>query len=478
MINNLPIKSDETEISTKQRNRIRAVSFGLVALAEPSYYSLPDPDLLVPDLEEEKRCKEANLLQEMPVSIREFLESLRVYMNELFSNVCKVKNILAGHEHGEDLGKAHFQCLVDMTSSTNFTPKPASIMVGDVKILIIMQPCNNRKGLEIYCKKENKFEWLNESKVEYIYKKNKAGEDTDKIDAFGTIVRNRDTIGEEAATDLCLSHESRSYFMGCKNVQTAIQSIVKSDRIPFEWTWPDHMTKEEYPTIHKWFHSYCLDNPDRRKALLLYSEERGTGKTRFAKSLVNDPGYYAYYRSTIFKQPTGKDPRMLILDDMSYTGGEDKKEMWKALVAGEDVTIREAYAHWDWDYRVPCIITTNNRKFVQYLASSTDFKTQIVFYEVKGYMGPPGSRPEAIDKVEFDMSDGLVAEIKAHEANMAKNKAEKAERSEEAKKKDFEHFQEMSQLKQQNTDLKFLVQSLQKKLQEKEEKELKKQKQN
>ena len=99
MINNLPIKSDQKQ---SEGIRIQSLSFGLVAHAEPSYYSLPDPDLLVPDLEEEKRCKETNLLQEMPVSIRAFLESLEVHMNKLFSGGCKVRNILAGHEHGDD----------------------------------------------------------------------------------------------------------------------------------------------------------------------------------------------------------------------------------------------------------------------------------------------------------------------------------------------------------------------------------------
>jgi hypothetical protein len=252
--------------------------------------------------------------------------------------------------------------------------------------------------------------------------------------------------------------------MGCKNIQTAIQSIVKEDRIPFEWTWPAHMSKEEYPTTYKWFHSYCLDSPDRRKALLLYSEERGTGKTRFAKSLVNDPNYYAYYRNTITSEPTGKDPKLLILDDMSYTGGEDKREMWKALVAGETTSIRECYQHWEWTYNVPCIITTNNRKFVQYLATSTDFKTQVIICEIQDYMGPPGSRPEGIDKVEHDVSDALASEIKAYEANMSKNKAEKIEKSEEAKKKDFENFMQISQLKQENIELKLTVQSLKTKI--------------
>jgi hypothetical protein len=154
--------------------------------------------------------------------------------------------------------------------------------------------------------------------------------------------------------------------------------------------------------------------------------------------------------------PDDKDPRLLILDDMNYMGGGDKVEMWKALVAGEPTSIREAYVNYEWDFRVPCIITTNQRSLVKYLASSEMFKTQVMFYEVTEYIGPEGTRPEDIDKVEMMVSDELAGEIKAVEEARIEGKTRMI---------DVKGFIERAQLVQKVADLEEVIGKLKKKKQ-------------
>jgi hypothetical protein len=433
---------EELNRDHKKREQLNAASFGLVAYAVKSYY---------------KETKEENELLDMPVAIRAFLEAVERFFNEKLKNsAAKVKNILAGHEHGDDNGKAHFQCLVDLTTKGRIAKEPAELLVGDVTILIMFQQARNRKELVKYCQKEKRFEWLNENQISLVYKKNAKGEETEKVDVFATVFRNRDTMSKEDATDLIMSHDARTCFTSFKNIESAIKAVVTVERPKFEWCWPVHMDKVRYEFIYKWFNTYCIGNPERKKALLLYSKERGTGKTRFAKSLVSDVCYYVYFRNTFTSMPDDKDPRLLILDDMNYMGGGDKVEMWKALVAGEPTSIREAYVNYEWDFRVPCIITTNQRSLVKYLASSEMFKTQVMFYEVTEYIGPEGTRPEDIDKVEMMVSDELAGEIKAVEEARIEGKTRMI---------DVKGFIERAQLVQKVADLEEVIGKLKKKKQ-------------
>ena len=390
-------KIEENKVIEKKLPQLNAESFGLVAYAESNYY---------------KETREENLLLPMPVNIREFLLSVETHFNGLLANTSpKVQNILAGHEHGAEEGKAHFQCLVELTSIARITKRPAVLIINDVRSLIMFQAAIGRNSLRKYCAKDGAYQWLHEIHREMVYKKNKKGEDTQNLDVFQTIARNRTTLSSEEATNLVLMHEPKSFFMGHKNVSTAIAQICTEMRPKFEWQWPVHMCKVEYSFIYRWFTEYCMPSKLRRKALLLYSNERGTGKTQFAQSLINDEAYSVIFRANFTPMPPGKDPKLLILDDMSWTGGDEKKEVWKALIAGEPTAIRDAYVNFPWPYRVPCIITTNNRKLVKFLMKSIEFNTQIMFYQVKQYLGPDGTRPDKIDIVEQEVDNELINEI-------------------------------------------------------------------
>jgi hypothetical protein len=422
---------------TSQRKQANAASLALICYADQTYY---------------RNTLEENKLLDMPVPVMDFMTVLEIEINDnvLGQSTAKVKNILAGHEHGDENGKCHYQCVIELTCRARITKVPGTLNVNGINLIYMYQEGKTLAALTRYCKKEKNYHWLRPvADITMVYKKDKNGNDTEKVDPFSTVVFNRDSMTKVEATEFLMSRESRTCFTSFKNIEMTLDSLLrKSDRPKFEWCWPTHMDKQEYSFIFKWFADYCVRDPQRKKALLLFSEERATGKTTFAKSLVNDEDYYVCFRNTFTAMPKNKEPKLLILDDMNFLGHGDQVEMWKALVAGESTSICAKYLNYEWDYNVPCIITTNSRSLVSFLASSTNFKTQIMFYEVRSYIGPEGTRPEGLDKVEMCVGDTLYQEIKARE-----------EKKDEPKTKpiDLRGFVERAQLAQRVEDLEKLL---------------------
>ena len=168
--------------------------------------------------------------------------------------------------------------------------------------------------------------------------------------------------------------------------------------------------------LYSWFKKYCLDEKNlftkggRRKALVLYSRERGLGKTSFAKHLVgNIEDYYIICRGAFNSLDFVTKPKakLLIIDDMQY-GGSKAAETWKALVVSEGVNIREAYTNYHFKHGLPTIITTNDPKFFKLLMTNKDFKYECYFYATTKYLGPPGTDKRAERKVVTNVTPNLI----------------------------------------------------------------------
>lgn len=103
---------------------------------------------------------------------------------------------------------------------------------------------------------------------------------------------------------------------GAKIVQNIemIQDII--DEEPFEWSFPEHLKQSrnnnhvvtaQDTILYEWYKNECLPEKPRRRALVLYSKDRGVGKTTFAKSLLGiddkgellNPKRIIYCRNTI-----------------------------------------------------------------------------------------------------------------------------------------------------------------------------------
>jgi hypothetical protein len=142
-------------------------------------------------------------------------------------------------------------------------------------------------------------------------------------------------------------------------------------------------------------------HPRRRfKALVLYSEERGVGKTCLAKSFVyNNQNWIIHCRNKFnadqFKL-IEEEAKLLLIDDFGQFLIFPKirhHECFKALVTSEPTDIRDAYLNLQFKHGLPTIICTNDTKFYEYLLKSPDFQHDCMFSDVSGqYLGPPHTR--------------------------------------------------------------------------------------
>ena len=122
--------------------------------------------------------------------------------------------------------------------------------------------------------------------------------------------------------------------------------------------------------LTKWVEKYKIVSPNRKKALLIFSEERAMGKTTWATNLYPERETI-YCRANLdaeeFKNKE-RTAKLIVLDDITiniHNKDHISREMWKAIIAGEPCTIRTPYYNYNWKRRgVPCIICTNNLMMV------------------------------------------------------------------------------------------------------------------
>lgn len=386
-------------IAIKETWRTDGKTFGCVVMGSADIYS-----------DDNEKNKEIHI----PISPKDAMNLLKEYLLDKF-NVAPFQ-ITCGHEHGDSKKRCHYQMCVEFAEGFRKTIKPFEIKFNDNFLLGMFQKSRNPYALKNYCKKEGDFYYLDDSKaiVPAFKKGGKEGEPK-KIDPWMTLVNNKDKISKDDALDLVLSHDPRSGIMAYKNIEYAIESITKPQLPPLVWTYPKHLDGI-YPAIEQWFELYCKpEGMTRRKALLLYSETRALGKTRFAQSLCNHEDYVVIFRNSFTQAAVkGKEPKLVVLDDMNFYSG-DNKETWKALVAGQKTSIRDAYANFLWQNEVPCIITTNNENLVVNLAASPEFQTQIIFVQINSYMGPEGTEPKDMHMFEHSLNDEMLKKIYAKE---------------------------------------------------------------
>lgn len=405
-----PGQTDDCTVQSKEW-KIRAAVLGLVVFAEKDYYTgIPEQDKQKP----------------MPVTHDEVIAAILLR----FGGRGEVRNILAGHEYGQDNGKSHYQCVVFFHKEMQVTVKPGKFTIGEVTVLYMFQKAKNRWAIQKYCQKEGDFQWLiggsQEEQVRIIYKKDKDGKDTNHIDPWATIVLNKEKISKKDAMEIALQAEPRTAITMYKNIDYALENIVKEPLPEFSWVAPRTELMDRYPGIRRWWEDTMLKmaqkgpeydaekSPIRYKALLLYSEERCMGKTRFAKDLVNHKAYFVCFRNTFLQSALiGKQPELLLLDDMRFAE-EQNLETWKALTTGEPTAIRDAYTNFWWSYNVPCIITSNNLNFCSWLATKPEFKTTVIFQTINEYMGPEGTRPQMAETTELYVNDAFLAAMQKH----------------------------------------------------------------
>lgn len=445
------IQDDHQFLSIKTVTRSSAKMIGMVIYGDVSFY-----------FNEKEKDEDNHLAGVSNEEGRSFyLSLLSDYFYYCFGE--RPKQIVAGHEHGDNNGKCHLQLCIsfdDVFRGTirpgffEFLPSSADFLgFSGKRFLFMAQKARNPRALTQYCMKDGDFFYLNPNDaIKYVHKKDSKGEETEKIDAFATIYKNKALIDVDQAKDLILTHEPRTGFTMYKNLEYAFNSELAAQIPPLQWIYPEHL-KGKYPLIEKWFNTWCVtEDLRRRKSLLLYSKKRCLGKTEFACSLVNDPRYAVIFRNSFVDCLKDKVPKLLVMDDMTpYT--QQNKETWKALVASQPTAIRDAYLNINWEYRLPCIITTNNLFLVSLLRQSSDFNTQIIFHEIDEYMGPPGTEPKDMFDVEeffsIETNDALQNMMRSSEEHFLKKKKERDEKNSNS----LDLLNEIMRLRQENETL-------------------------
>jgi hypothetical protein len=372
-----PIFDDIPEVGRVRTEKFKSnsMSFAIAVYASEEYYK--------------KKLLEGIELSEIHIPIEE--QTVLERITKLFKEMGESpKEVYLGHEHGIVSKRCFYQvCVILPHYMQKYLDHCFNIcsMTGPYLECFYMTTTNSR-SINNYCKRE----YLTVNK------------ETPKKGYAGVC----SSMSVSDFSDYMRRHNLKDFLHYGDRMISNFVGLVQEREIPdFNWIWPAQFENEDklknsalVKEIKKWFDEYCIQNPQRKKALMLFSRERGIGKSQFCKRLVPDPEYFIYDRSTMNADNFRIKPkaRLLILDDIKYKEGD--REMWKALVAGEATNIRTPYNNYLFTNGLPCIICSNNMKIVNSWLCDPDFNTQVKFLEVSTYIGPEGTRPTDITKVE------------------------------------------------------------------------------
>lgn len=401
------------ELKNKKR-QLAAKAFGVVLYMEPKDYS--------ENIEENKSIHFPFLGCEEESDKVVYIAILSAIFTFFHPNM-DIKDIIIGHEHGTKLKKCHLQSVVILNKETRNYIYPLAIdfewvnnNVPFKKRLLMMNAAAkdlSGKNLIKYCRKEGDWFSLTNQLIPIVYKKDKNGEITNQIDIWGTLSKCRaNCIPIEIVKEFCASKMGRDFWLYKKNLWATIEDEFGPKVEPFRWVPNERIFSNPlYKPIKDWFYTYC-DNenaPSRKVALLIFSK-RGMGKTEFVKSLVSDPSYIQTFNSC-FQEPDCADPKLIILDDFLPIRSDSTYSNWetfKKAISSELDTIRDCQINRKISKKywgLPCIILTNSEIFVKQMLNQPEFYSQIIFFYVNEFLGPPGTFREDLNSLKIGNED-------------------------------------------------------------------------
>lgn len=361
-------------------------------------------------------------------------ESIKGWINEAFSEYV-MEDYVIGAEVGEQKGHYHYQCVVNFKKGLQKKKGYGRMAINEVNCYYVYEKGHSWKSLVKYCQKEGDF--IASEKALEAAKKNKAEillEKKTRTERIEYIV--------QAQPDIILKGDLTRTL---DNLEKAEKYMTASKSCGFNF--PEHLLeRQDTDLLYKWYQRECIGKSagQRRRALVLYSKERALGKTMFAKAIAGglEEDYIicrGNFNKSQFEKPHA---RLLILDDMNFMAGQ--MEMWKALVTGERVSIREAYCNIEFTNGLPCIVTTNSYKTFKYMVGSEYFKNDCYFSWVKHYLGPEGTQREDDPAAYRDFTiEDLVSQHNEEEGRIQEKVMEKDVNHMELEKK----YRELKKLK-------------------------------
>lgn len=333
---------------------------------------------------------------------------IEISKNQIYDTIIQIlkekskvlKYAIVAHEHGKKCQKCHYQCCFVFAEKIGLYLKPMEVHVNSTTLLLMFQSANNPNALFEYCKKDADYEIFGEPD-----KKTK-----NNSSLYSKLINSKNLTNQDIIKLVKETGEEddiRQFMYQGQHLLKNYENMIKLEEIPpFEWRFPDYMLEPQenlekqavFQILHSWFLEECLNSNEqtRKKALFLYSKERGLGKTRFCKNLVSHPAYYIYNRFLINGEEFKKKEntaKLVIFDDLKFSKSQDYIEMMKAIVAGEETDISSKYVQFHFKNGLPAIICTNNTEFFDFVCNDPAFNTQCIIVGFHFYIGPPGTRP-------------------------------------------------------------------------------------
>jgi hypothetical protein len=407
-INSISEKNDVSDNKYKLVNN-KCISIGVVIYLEKKFYD-----------EDKEKNKNIHIRDADPPSI------LALLIKKCFEDLYKIpiKQLVLGHEHGDENNKCHLQMIIIFEKIFNKVLNPGAIKIiydeKSTNLIYMQQKTFNVYALTNYCKKERRATIINKNNKMRRLEINELIDYKDNdISPFDEIVENADKLTIEEARKKLIEYNSTGYFKNANNYETALKRIIATrPEVPFKWMDPPEYLKDFtiaggfnfLDVFMPWYQKYCIngENLERKKALCLFSEERSMGKSYFVRHLVSDPAYLLEYNNNFTEKPgIGKGIyKLLLLDDMKIIDDRNL-QIWKSLVASEPTTIRDAWCNQEFKERLPCIITTNDLEMLAIFKGNKLFNTQVLIIEIEKYMGAPGTERDDLRKHEYYLSDDV-----------------------------------------------------------------------
>jgi hypothetical protein len=363
------------------------------------------PDVISPDSEVQPEVLSSCAILTSECSSEFFYKALKNHIKVSMGLECEAG--LAGHEHSPLTGKCHFQCAVKLTKRVQRTFKPFVFELGSFDMTGQYQAGKSWDALLQYCVKDDDF-----------YAENCSPK---AVDVYRAIAESHNITPEEAMRMLAKGDPKALLMNGDKIFKNFTQFIWKEPEKPFEWVFPPHLFEiinngvapdasdidvnfvARLQRIYEWYLEFCVSDKwqgKRKKALCLYSKDRGLGKTVFATSLVSDqPERFIYCRNALDGRMFAnkeKVAKLILIDDVQYF--ENQLEIWKALVASSPVIFNTKYCQQSWKEYLPVIITTNSKAMLEMFVNDDRFNTQVLSIEIEKYMGKPKTKPEFLKR--------------------------------------------------------------------------------
>lgn len=143
-----------------------------------------------------------------------------------------------------------------------------------------------------------------------------------------------------------------------------------------------NLSAEKVDAIDRWVQNNIFTKRERYLGLCLFSERRCTGKSFFSINSIYPKDHVLVFRSYLRSFRPKIQPSLCVIDDLTFSDLENNISIYKQIVTGQPTTMYVKYANDDWNYNIPCIITTNEPRVVSRFLNDRMFNESVQVIQI------------------------------------------------------------------------------------------------